>query len=105
MVTLPNNFAVHLHTKAFGFMRGVYVGAWPSVVESRAALRHAQAIPTDDLAAGSVSIGQRTFALDSDAAALVSGSRFDGVYDDLHGGCTDDGCIVGAVTTDGALLA
>jgi hypothetical protein len=97
MVTAPNNFAVYLNTKLFGFMRGTYTGPWPSADESRAALQHGQPVSPQDLAAGQITIGSRHFELDASARTLAQ------AVEHLDA-CGEEGCITGAVSVDGCLV-
>ena len=97
LVTAPNNFAVYLHTKVFGYMRGTYAGAWPTAEQARSALLHGRPVTPRDLAAGFVTIDGRSFVLDEAARGLADAI-------DRLGACADDGCVAGAVSTGGSLM-
>ena len=97
LVIAPNNFAVYLHTKVFGYMRGTYAGPWPTAEEARSALQRGHPVAPHDLAARLVTINGRAFVLDESARGLANNI-------DRLGACADDGCITGAVSTGGSLV-
>jgi hypothetical protein len=97
LVTAPNNLAVSLNTRLFGFMRGSYTGPWPSAAEARATLQHGQPVSPEDLAAGQITIGTRHFELDHSARHLAqAATRLDA--------CGEDGCITGGISAEGCLV-